>query len=223
MMTAPGPHRCNGLFGNKDGGLSTGDGSRRDDDVGPCNRSRDHLLFLFLLFRCELAGIAALAFGIDLKFEELGAEAPDLFAGGAPDIVGLDNGAEPLCRGNRHETGNTGTEDEHRCRSYGTRGSCQHREELRAVVGTQDGCNVPAGRCLGTERIHALGAGDPRDKLEGEGSDLPVAHPGDRLEVVCRVHEPDDNRAFGKLIDIGNGRGLDTQHDSGTVQQICRA
>jgi NADPH:quinone reductase-like Zn-dependent oxidoreductase len=68
------------------------------------------------------------------------------------------------------------------------------------------------------EQVRSLGARFL--ELEGEGGDLPVAHPGDSLEVVRRVHEPDDDCALGELIDLGDGRGLDAQHDLGAVQQV---
>src|SRR5665647_3031671 len=113
----------------------------------------------------------------DLKHEEFRAEAPDLFAHSTPDIVRLDHGAKPLGGGDRHKTGNPRTEDEHRCRSDRARGRCQHWEKLGAVVGANDRCCIPAGRCLGTQRVHALGAGNPRDKLKGKGGDIAVAHP----------------------------------------------
>ena len=53
-----------------------------------------------------------------------------------------------------------------------------------------------------------------------KGGNLPVTHPGDSLEVVRRVHKSDDDRALGEQINLGNRWGLDTQHDSGAIQQL---
>ena len=88
------------------------------------------------------------------------------------------------------------------------------------MCGAQDGRHVPAGGRLGTERVHALGTGDPGDEVKGECGDLPVAHAGDRPGVACRVHEPDEDGPPGELVHFGNGRGLDAEHDPGPVQQL---
>ena len=79
------------------------------------------------------------------------------------------------------------------------RGSSCGRDQRGAVAGD---------RGLGGQRVHRLGARDPRDRLHGEARDPGVGQGAHRVAAAERVEEADQHRAAPEAADLlGRRRG----------------
>ena len=79
-----------------------------------------------------------------------------------------DDGAEALRGRDRLQAGDPGAEDQHLGRRDRAGGGGHHREEAAGLARGEQGRGVAGDVRLRGERVHRLGAGDPRDRLHRE-------------------------------------------------------
>ena len=110
--------------------LPAGHGRGGDQGIGIGDVRREQLALPGRPVLGHLARVAARTFqGLEVELDGLGAHRADLLGGGRADVVRLDHGAEPLGRGDRLETGDTGAEDDDLGRLDGAGGGHVQREE----------------------------------------------------------------------------------------------
>ncbi len=88
------------------------------------------------------------------------------------------------------------------------------------VCGEQ-GCLVAGNRALRGERVHRLGARDPRHCIEREAGHVPLGERARELGRGERLEEPDDDGALGEQGDLGVGRLLHLADDLGPERFGC--
>ena len=154
------------------GAGAAGDLGGGDDHVLPAGVLGERLADLLVLLVGERAGVAALVLGVgdEVELERAAAERGDLLPGGAADVEAGDDGAEALGGGDRLQAGDAGAEHQHARRRDGAGGRGHHREEAAGLAGGEQRRGVAGDVGLGGERVHRLGAGDPRDRLDGEAA-----------------------------------------------------
>ena len=159
--------------GKQDRRRAAGYLGRGDDHVlapGVLGQRLAHLLVLLLGQR---ARVAALVLGVwdEVELERAAAERCDLLPGGATDVEAGDDRAEALGGRDRLQAGDSGAEHEHLCRGDGAGGGGHHREEAARFARGEQRRGVAGDVGLRGERVHRLGAGDPRDRLHREAGD----------------------------------------------------
>ena len=163
-ITAPGFMRATASLRMMRGAARPGTGGRRNHRVRGGDVLLEHFLLLRLLLGRELAGVAACALGADAGLDELRAQRLDLFAGGRAHVVGLDDGAQALRRGDGLQPGDARADHQHLRRADGA------RRRWSASAGT---CRASAPRSappcsrrwrLRGQRVHRLRARDARHR-----------------------------------------------------------
>ena len=175
------------------------------------------LAHLLVLLVGERARVAALGLGVgdEVELQRAAAEARDLLPGGAADVEAGDHRAEPLRGRDRLQAGDAGAEHQHLRRRDGAGGGGHHREEAARLARGEQRRRVAGDVRLRGERVHRLGAGDPRDRLHREaghprlGQRLVGLRRGERREVA------DQDLARAQAADLLDGRDGDLGHDVG--------
>ena len=203
--------------GDQDRGSAARDLRRGDDHVLLAGVLGQRLADLLVLLVGERAGVAALVLGVgdEVELERASTERGDLLPGGAADVEAADDGAEALGGGDRLQAGDAGAEDQDPRGLHRAGGRGHHREEAAGLAGGEKCGGVAGDVGLRGERVHRLGAGDPRDRLDGEAGD---AAGGERLRRVLggeRGEEADQDLALADLADLLGGRDRDAEHDVG--------
>ena len=94
--------------------------------------------------------------------------------------------------------GHAGAEHQHLGRAHGAGRGGEHREEARQLLGGDQRGAVAGHGGLGGERVHRLGARDPRDRLHGEARDAGVGQRAHRVAAAERVEEADQHGAAAR-------------------------
>jgi len=133
-------HSLDHLPGDEKRGMSPRYLGRCDHNVGVGNALGEGILLASLGLISHLPGVSAGRRNrlVDGCGNEAGTEALYLLSYFGSDVVCRDNGPEPFGRGDRLETGDTGTENE---QLHGWNGACrrgEHREESRRGRGGQE-------------------------------------------------------------------------------------
>ena len=167
-------HLAGHLARHEDRRPAPGDGGGRDHDVGGGDLLADELPLAAQEVLGLLPGVTAFALlGLELELDEGRAEALHLVSCGRPDVVRADDGAEPARRRNRLQSGDAGAEHEDLGGRHGPGRRHVEGEELRQVLGCQQGPAVSGYERLGGERVHRLRTADPRQKVQAEGGNSP--------------------------------------------------
>ena len=101
---------------------------------------------------------------------------------------------EALRGGDRLQSGDAGTEDEHARRLDRARGRHQHRHEAAVLVGRQNHGLVAGDVALRREDVHRLRARDTRQQFHGEGRHAGLRQ---RFDAEMRAQEADDDATRG--------------------------
>ena len=185
-----------------------GDLGGRDDHVLSLGRLAELLAKLFVLLVGERARVAALALGVldRLDLEEAAAEGLDLLLDDRADVEAGDDPAEALGGRDRLQARDAGAEDQDLGRRHRPGGRGHHREELSGLARGDQNRHVAAEVGLRGERVHRLGARDPRDRLHREAGDARAGQRLGEVRVGERLEEADQDLALLQPPDLVGGR-----------------
>src|SRR3954470_13147784 len=186
-----------------------------DDDVELLDRVGERLLLLGALLLGELAGVAALAGGLDAEVQPLGAQRLDLLGRLGAHVVAGGLRAQAARGGQRLQAGYADAQHQDLGRRDRARRGHQHRVEARGVVGAQQRRLVAGDVGLRAQRVHRLRAADPRDRLHREGRHAGLADRGEAVGVAARVEEPDQRLAGAQPRQLLRAGRRDLDHDLG--------
>ncbi|MPN02440.1 hypothetical protein SDC9_149656 [bioreactor metagenome] len=106
-------------------------------------------------------------------FNDPGSDAFGLFAGSRTNVHGVSHCPQPLGSGQRLQSGNTGTDNQHVGRLKHSYGGEHLRHEYRQVVGRHDDSLVTCTSTHRGEGVHVLSARDAGDAIECEAGHAP--------------------------------------------------
>ena len=124
------------------------------------------LLQRFGLLGAEGTGVAAFAASLRHRrqLDEATSERLDLFFGLGPDVVTAHDCSESVGRGDRLQTGDSGTQHEHLRRRRGSRCRHEEREVTAEGVGADERRFVAGDARLRAEHVHRLGPAEVRGR-----------------------------------------------------------
>jgi hypothetical protein len=158
----------------------------------------------------QLARVAALALlADDPEVEEGRAEALDLLADDGSDVEAEGLRTQAARGRDRLEARDARAEHEHLRRPDRPGRGRQHRQEPRQPLGGEQDGLVARDRRLRRERVHRLGARDPRDRLEREGGHAAGREALDRLRLGERLEEADEHLSLAEPVRVGAVDGHD--------------
>ena len=203
---------------HRSGGHQPGRGATRHQRRGDHHvEATDGLLEFLLLGGPFLLGeftrISTLTRGVDPNVEPLGTHRPDLIGHLGPDVVPGGAPTQPLGGGQCLQSGHADAEHQHAGRFDRARRGGQHREEAGGFARRKDDGLVSGHVALRGQRIHHLGAGDTRDRLDRERLHTRRLERTDLGVGVARREEADERLAGAKTSHLSRRRRRYLQHD----------
>jgi hypothetical protein len=133
-----------------------------------------------------------------------------LFRGRA-QIESGDDGAKPMRGRDRLKSGDARAEHEHASRPHHPCHGHKHREKLRQRVRRHDDRFISRNRGLRRERIHALRAADPRNRIHAERGHSLLRKCSSIRRIDERLQERDHRRTIAHRCRLGRVRALHLQ------------
>ena len=155
-------------------------GNQRGENhhVGFFDDGLDGLDFLGQPLFGQALGVTALAhghLGRHAGVKGLGAQRPGLFGSVGADVDGGDHGAQAFGGGDGLEAGHARADDHDVGGLDHAHGGADHGHELAHVVGGHEHALVAGHGAHGGQGVHALGAGNTRNAVQGEADAAGVA------------------------------------------------
>ena len=169
-----------------------------------------------------VTAIAGAAF-IEVEEKELGPHRFNLLGNFGPHVERADNCTQRLSRTNGSQTGHARADNQHF--GWGNFARCCDLTGEKAPEGISglDHRPVSGNVCHRRQRIHFLGAGNPRHHFHGHQRAAGIGPGFEQFCVFGRRHEGNDGLPFGKLLGFSRRRRADLGDHVSFLPKVCRS